>query len=159
IKDLAELEIIAVSTPRVKAPCTYSLLSIGNGCRTFGNGDIQRPLPSSIAFPKPFESLPNQEKKKATASFEKSGTVMTEPSITELNGRPFTEDELVAFCWKDFLCDYEDQRDGKYLRGWLCRGEKDGWRKIRDWQSALRTYFETCKKREHPRRNPNRQRN
>ena len=38
LSDLKEIGVIDVTTPALKAPCTYRLLPFSNGCATFGNG-------------------------------------------------------------------------------------------------------------------------
>lgn len=38
LRHFAEIGLVAISTPPLRASCTYSLLAIGNGCRTLGNG-------------------------------------------------------------------------------------------------------------------------
>lgn len=39
LKEFSALGLLAVSTPKLKAPSAYTLLAIGNGCLSFGNHD------------------------------------------------------------------------------------------------------------------------
>jgi hypothetical protein len=73
VHDLARIKVIAVSTPKMKAPSTYTLLpfgnscpSSGNGCRTFGKG--RGPSVAAIyknskntSTPKPPEATPGAQ--------------------------------------------------------------------------------------------------
>jgi DNA-binding HxlR family transcriptional regulator len=38
LKELVRIGVVSITTPPMKAPCTYKLLTFGNGCRTLGNG-------------------------------------------------------------------------------------------------------------------------
>jgi hypothetical protein len=38
LRDLARIGVIKMSTPKMKAPSTYTLVTFGNGCATIGNG-------------------------------------------------------------------------------------------------------------------------
>lgn len=44
---LVDIGLIQIETPELRAPCTYRLLPFGINCRTFGNGCVRHPMPTS----------------------------------------------------------------------------------------------------------------
>lgn len=122
IKVLAEIGLVEVITPPLRAPSTYRLLALGNGCgtsgngcRAFGNGQKQASLPTLEESQE--ESVEESKKARGTARF-------TPPTDSELAleagklGLPRSEAD-------DFLDYYQSN-------GW-----RAGRNPMKDWRASL----------------------
>lgn len=122
IKVLAEIGLVEVITPALRAPSTYRLLALGNGCgtsgngcRAFGNGQKQASLPTLEESQE--ESV--EESKKARGS----------PRFT-----PPTDSELALEAGKQGLPGPEAD---KFLAHYRSNGWRVGRGPMKDWRAAL----------------------
>jgi hypothetical protein len=131
IHDLAGLGLIRVETPRLKAPSTYHLLTIGHGVRTIGHSRNHASCPPSEGTNEGTENDMN-DIESFQAKPEKTRANKFQPKNP---GKPESYEEVEAFA---DTVGIDEEVVGKFIK----HNNRKKWRGIKNWPGALVKFAE-----------------